>query len=103
MLDCPVMVTVDVIGGRWKPRILWALRSGVQRFGELERATGASRRMLAKSLQELESDGLVERRVVPIGAVPTSEYSYSDYGRSLIPVLDSMGNWGQLHRRKAVP
>lgn len=94
------MATVDAIGGRWKPRILWALRSGTRRFGELKRATGASTRMLAKSLQELEIDGLLERRVVPSGAVATSEYSYSAYGRSLIPVLDQMGAWGQMHKAR---
>jgi len=94
------MSTVDVIGGRWKPRILWALRSGVLKFGELQRITDASKRMLAKSLQELEADGLVERQVVLVGAIPTSEYGYSPYGRTLIPVLDSMGTWGQAHQKR---
>lgn len=98
MLDCPVTATVEVIGGRWKPRILWALRTGLKRFGELERATGASRRMLAKGLRELESDGVIHRRVVFVGAVSTSEYSYSEHGLSLIPVLDGMGSWGYKHR-----
>ena len=103
MMDCPVMATVEAIGGRWKPRILWALRPGVQRFGELQRATGASRRMLAKSLRELEEDSLIERRVVPVGAVATAEYGYSAYGLSLIPVLDRMGAWGRTHQQRASP
>lgn len=103
MLGCPVMATVEAIGGRWKPRILWAIRPGAQRFGELQRVTGASTRMLSRSLRELETDGLVERRVVPAGAVATSEYSFSAYGRSLIPVLDQMGAWGQAHQARARP
>lgn len=97
------MATVEAVGGRWKPRILWALRPGAQRFGQLQRATGASTRMLAKSLRELECDSLVERRIVLLGAVPTAEYSYSAYGLSLIPVLDQMGAWGQAHQQRANP
>ena len=103
MLDCPVMATVEAIGGRWKPRILWALRPGAKRFGELQRVTGASRRMLAKSLQELERDGLLERRVLAAGAAPATEYSYSTYGLTLIPVLDRMGAWGHAHHARGQP
>jgi DNA-binding HxlR family transcriptional regulator len=98
MADCPVMATVRVIGGKWKPRILWHLREGPAAFGELRRAVGASERMLARSLRELEACGLVTRRVIPVGGVMTTEYAYSSYGRSLIPVLDAMGQWGLAHQ-----
>lgn len=54
MRSCPVMTTVEIIGGRWKPRILWHLRPGKASFGELQRATEASERMLSKSLRELQ-------------------------------------------------
>lgn len=96
------MATVEAVGGRWKPRILWALRQHVHGFGELRRATGASSRMLAKSLQELERDGLIERRVIAKGSITASEYTYSSYGTSLIPVLDLMGTWGSAHQARIV-
>jgi len=98
MADCPVMTTVRVMGGKWKPRILWHLRQGPAGFGELHRAVGASERMLARSLRELEACALITRSVVPVGGVTTTEYAYSPYGRSLIPVLDAMGQWGLEHR-----
>jgi DNA-binding HxlR family transcriptional regulator len=100
MHDCPVMTTVEVIGGRWKPRILWHLRAGAAGFGELQRATAASERMLSRSLRELESDGVVTRTVVPVGKVITSQYAISDYGQALVPVLDAMGEWGLQHQRR---
>lgn len=100
MHDCPVMTTVEVIGGRWKPRILWHLRAGAAGFGELQRATAASERMLSRSLRELESDGVVTRTVVPVGKVITSQYAISDDGQALVPVLDAMGEWGLQHQRR---
>jgi len=103
MRDCPVMTTVEVIGGRWKPRILWHLRAGDAGFGELQRATAASERMLSRSLRELEIDGVVTRTVVPVGKVITSQYAISDYGRRLVPVLDAMGEWGLQHQRRNGP
>lgn len=103
MIDCPVMTTVEVIGGRWKPRILWHLRSGAAGFGELQRATGASERMLSRSLRELEIDGIVTRTVVPVGKVITSQYAISEYGRQLAPVLDAMGEWGLMHSQRSRP
>jgi DNA-binding HxlR family transcriptional regulator len=97
MIDCPVMATVDVVGGKWKPRILWLLRQGKTRFGVLQRGTGASTRMLTKSLKELEDDALIARTIVMVGNVVTAEYAFTDHGRSLIPVLDAMGHWGAVH------
>lgn len=101
MRDCPVMTTVEVIGGRWKPRILWHLRTRSAGFGELQRATEASERMLSRSLRELESHGVITRTVVPLGKVITSQYAISAYGRGLVTVLDAMGDWGLAHQRRA--
>lgn len=98
MLFCPVTATVQVIAGKWKPRILWHLRSGTAKFGELQRATAASERMLSKSLRELEQDGIITRTVIVDGRVKTTQYNYSSYGRTLVPVLDAMGGWGAARR-----
>jgi DNA-binding HxlR family transcriptional regulator len=102
MRDCPVMTTVVVMGGRWKPRVLWHLRSSAASFSELQRATGASERMLSKSLRELEADNIVTRTVVPIGKVVMTRYAFSDYGLTLAPVLDAMGDWGLQHQHREV-
>jgi DNA-binding HxlR family transcriptional regulator len=97
MQFCPVTKTVSVMGGKWKPRILWHLRLGIAGFGELQRAIGASERMLSKSLSELIRDGIITRTETMAGKVMTTEYAFSEYGLTLVPVLNSMGNWGQLH------
>jgi DNA-binding HxlR family transcriptional regulator len=99
MRDCPVMTTVLIMGGRWKPRILWHLRSRAASFGELQRATQASERMLSKSLRELEADNVITRAVVPVGKVVMTRYAFSEYGLTLAPVLDAMGYWGLQHQR----
>jgi DNA-binding HxlR family transcriptional regulator len=96
--DCPVMLAIGVIGGKWKPRILWLLRAGPMRFSELNRAIPeASEKMLADHLRALEAERIIDRRQFMDGAVVAAEYSYSDYGRTLIPALDALGNWGLLH------
>lgn len=102
MRDCPVMTTVVIMGGRWKPRVLWHLRSRAASFGELQRATQASERMLSKSLRELEADDVITRTVVPFGKVVTTRYAFSEYGLTLAPVLDAMGHWGLQHQRRRV-
>ena len=91
--NCPVEKTIEVIGGRWKCPILHQLFEGTMRFNELRRAIpGASQRMLTKHLRELEADGIIHREVfaeVP----PRTEYSLTDVGRSLEPVLKAMAEW----------
>jgi DNA-binding HxlR family transcriptional regulator len=99
---CPVEATLDVIGGKWKVLILWWIRDGVLRFGELRRQIpGISERMLTQQLRELEDDGVVRRKVyseVP----PKVEYSLTSYGKSLRPITKLMCDWGKRHiRRKA--
>lgn len=95
---CPVGTTLSVIGGKWKPVILYCLRGKILRFGELMRMIpGITQKMLTQQLRELESDGIVYREVyaeVP----PRVEYSITDYGSSLFPILDAMEAWGNSHR-----
>ena len=97
---CAVEVTLAVMGGKWKPVILYQLLDVPKRFGELRKSLdGVSQRSLTLQLRELEADGIVHRQVfaeVP----PRVEYSLSDYGRSLAPVLDAMKAWGQSFRDK---
>jgi DNA-binding HxlR family transcriptional regulator len=94
---CPVEVTLAVIGGKWKALILWWLRDGVLRFGELRRRIpGVSERMLTQQLRELERDGVVRRAVYP-QVPPKVEYSLMPYGRTLRPITDLMCSWGKRH------
>lgn len=95
---CPVMTTLEVIGGKWKPAILWELRQHrIRRFGALKRALpNITQKMLTQQLRELEADGIIYRKVyaeVP----PRVEYTQTDYGRSLTPILDEMAHWGMSH------
>ena len=95
---CPVEWTLDVIGGKWKCVILWHVRGRVRRFSELRRLIpGATQKMLTAQLRQLEHDGLIDRRAyaqVP----PKVEYSISEYGSSLSPLLETMCKWGVAHR-----
>jgi len=91
--ECPVEMTIKVIGGRWKCPIIHHLLSGTKRFNELRKLIpAASQRMLTKHLRELEEHGIVHRKVfaeVP----PKTEYSLTDVGRSLEPVMWAMHDW----------
>jgi DNA-binding HxlR family transcriptional regulator len=97
--DCAVEATVAVIGGKWKPILLFHLVSGAKRFSELKKLLPqASDRMLTRSLRELENDRLLTRKV--FAEVPTRvEYTLSEDGKSLIPVLNAMSEWGSSKRR----
>ena len=92
--DCPVATTINLIGSKWKLLIIRDLTGGKKRFGELRKSlTGISQRVLTQSLRELESDGLIDRAVyaeVP----PRVEYTLSDLGKTLKPIIDSMYEWG---------
>jgi DNA-binding HxlR family transcriptional regulator len=97
MSGCPVEATLSVVGGKWKVVILWNLVSGTKRFNELQRSISQiTRKMLTEQLRELERDNLIVRTVyaeVP----PKVEYSLSDYGRTFIPVMQEMSQWGLAH------
>ena len=92
---CFVEVTLEVIGGKWKPMILWHLTQGMKRFGELKRLMPqVTQQMLTTHLRELERHGVVHRKVyaeVP----PKVEYSATELGKSLLPILDLMHEWGE--------
>lgn len=93
----PVNTTLKVIGGKWKPLILWYLHDGAKRFHELEKAVaGVTQKMLTQQLRQLEADGLILRKVYP-EVPPKVEYSLTEYGRTLEPVLQAMAQWGHEH------
>ncbi len=92
--DCPVGATLDLIGGKYKTLILWHLADSKLRFSELKKAiTGATAKMLTQQLRELESHNLIHREVFPI-IPPKVEYSLTELGRSLMPILVAMRDWG---------
>jgi DNA-binding HxlR family transcriptional regulator len=98
LFDCPALVAVRVISGKWKTRILWLLRERPYHFGDLRKTLpGVSAKVVDQQLAQLESDGLVARREEMRGGLRFVYYSYSNYGRSLIPVLDDLGQWGNEH------
>ena len=95
---CSVEATLAVIGGRWKPVVLFHLQAqGTLRFNALKRLIGGvTQRMLTTQLRELERDGIVHREVFPV-VPPKVEYSLTDYGRTLEPMLLEMREWGARH------
>jgi DNA-binding HxlR family transcriptional regulator len=92
--SCPVEATLKAIGGRWKVLILHELFSGTKRFGQLHRSLhGITQKMLTQQLREMEQDGLVHREVYLL-VPPKVEYSLTELGETLKPVLDAMHDWG---------
>ena len=93
-MECPVFSTLEMIGGKWKVIILYVLSSGTKRFGGISaRIPSISRKVLTSQLKELQNDGLITRKQyneIP----PRVEYSLSELGKSLAPVLDAMEVWG---------
>lgn len=97
---CPVDQAIEMVGGKWKPLILWRLSAGTLRFGQLQRAIPqVTQRMLTLQLRELESAGLVMRTVYP-EVPPKVEYALSALGRSVVPVLESLGQWLKDHQQE---
>ncbi len=92
---CPVETTLMLIGDKWKVLILRDLMTGTKRFGELKKSIGSvSQKVLTAQLRDMEANGLVHRQVyaeVP----PRVEYSLTELGRSLKPILDAMWTWGE--------
>lgn len=95
---CPVETTLMLIGDKWKVLILRDLMPGKKRFGELKRSIGSvSQKVLTAQLRDMEEKGLVNRHVyaeVP----PRVEYSLTDLGKSLQPILDAMRSWGEEYK-----
>lgn len=91
---CPVATTVDLIGNKWKLLILRELLAGTKRFSELKRSVdGISQKVLTENLRALERDGIVDRVVYPV-VPPKVEYSLSELGDSLRPIIMAMQAWG---------
>ena len=97
---CPVEATISLIGGKYKSVILWHLMGKTLRYSELHRLIPkATDKMLAQQLRELENDGLISRKVYPV-VPPKTEYSLTDFGNTLAPILDEMCNWGTIYLGK---
>ncbi|MFI5606279.1 winged helix-turn-helix transcriptional regulator [Amycolatopsis sp. NPDC051903] len=93
--NCGLDAAIDVIGGRWKSLVLWALHEHPLRFGELKRrVSGISEKMLTESLRELEHDGIVHREAYP-EIPPRVEYSLTERGQALNTALLTLGDWGE--------
>jgi DNA-binding HxlR family transcriptional regulator len=103
---CPVEVTLNLIDGKWKGVILFHLQTGTCRFGELRRRMPRiTQRMLTKQLRALEEDGLITRKIFP-EVPPRVEYTLSEMGERLRPVIDVLNAWGEAYhaqRGAAVP
>jgi DNA-binding HxlR family transcriptional regulator len=98
--NCPAEITLRVIGGTWKVPIVFHLAEATRRFSELRRTlSGISQKVLTQQLRELEAAGVVQRKVyaeVP----PRVEYSLTEFGRTLTPVVTAMVSWGKAHGRR---
>lgn len=92
---CSLELVMDMIGGKWKPIVLFHLRHGKMRSGELQRSlNGITNKMFTQTVRELETSGLVKRIVYPT-VPPKVEYILSDMGESVLPVLDVLNGWGR--------
>ena len=99
-LNCPVDATLRLIGGKYKSLILWHLVDGALRHGQLQKLIPqATPKMLTQQLRELESDNLLERTVYPV-VPPKVEYSLTESGHSLKPILSAMYDWGAEYMQK---
>lgn len=101
LYSCPIEYTLGLISGKWKLVILWHLsQEKVMRYGEIKRSLGnITHKMLSQQLKELEADGFVHREAYP-EIPPKVEYSLTEQGTSLLPVLETMSRWGESHLAK---
>jgi DNA-binding HxlR family transcriptional regulator len=96
--NCGIAYTLKILGGRWKPAILCALRDGSIRYGDIKRKIdGISERMLVAQLKELEKDGIISRTAYP-EIPPRVEYTLTPLGETMKPILQVMSDWGDAHR-----
>ncbi|MEU6038785.1 helix-turn-helix domain-containing protein [Actinomadura sp. NPDC047616] len=97
---CALDAAMDVVGGKWKALILWALDERIHRFGELRRSlSGISEKVLTQQLRELEADGIV-RRTVFNETPPRVQYELTDEGVALYAALSALGEWGTRRMRE---
>lgn len=101
-INCPVEVTLSLLENKWKVLILYELLERTKRFGELSKAvSGISQKMLTQQLRQMEKDGIIKRKVyaeVP----PRVEYSLTEIGKSLKPILDAMHKWGSNYKKSKI-
>jgi len=95
-----IQTTLSVLGGKWKLLILWHLKDGGKRYSELKRLIPEiSEKMLIQQLRELEKDEIVSRKTLS-AMPPKVEYSFTEYGKTLIPVFQPLCDWGQIHLKR---
>jgi DNA-binding HxlR family transcriptional regulator len=91
---CPIVATIDLIGGKWKIAILWSLKKRTLRFNEIRKILPVTHKVLVQQLRELEASNLISRKVYP-EVPPRVEYSLTTHGKSLLPILYAMSDWGR--------
>ncbi len=96
--NCPVEITLALIGDKWKILILRDLTNGTKRFGELKKSLeGISQKVLTSNLRQMEENGLVNREVYPV-VPPKVEYSLTSLGKSLEPIIGALATWGLTYK-----
>jgi Predicted transcriptional regulators len=95
--QCPVEASLQLIGGKYKALIIWFLTGRTLRYNEIRKSlSNVTDKMLSRQLRELERDGLIHREVYPV-VPPRTEYSLTDLGKSLSPILIQLCHWGETH------
>ncbi len=98
--NCPVVYCMNIIGGKWKPSIIHMIRTDRNRYSILlKNITEISKQTLTNQLRELEADGIIER-IIYAEIPPRVEYKITEYGKTLLPIIDSMYQWGRQHMEK---
>jgi DNA-binding HxlR family transcriptional regulator len=96
LYHCAMDITMDYIGGKWKSVVLWYLKNGTHRFTELRKQIpDITEKMLSIQLRALEADGLIKRKVHGSKPPVRVEYSLTDFGKTLVPVLNAIAKWGR--------
>ena len=102
IFNCPVEASLRIIGGKYKAIILWHLMNGTLRYSELRHLLPqATPKMLTQQLRELEKDAVIHREVYPV-VPPKTEYSLTEYGQSLSPIIRAMCDWGSQHMSEQI-
>lgn len=97
--NCPVEGTLRIIGGKWTGSLLWHLLEQPLRFSDIQRQiSDASPKILTQRLRVLEEEGLITRTVLSVKPFAV-EYSITDHGRSLTPIIQTLGDWGRVHAK----
>lgn len=100
--NCPVVYCMNIIGGKWKPSIIHMIRTDKNRYSILlKNIYEISKQTLTNQLRELETDGIIERTIFP-EIPPRVEYKITDYGKTLLPIIDNMYIWGRKHMKTEI-